>query len=141
MNRERVKIAIKILKRNKAIGHPFNMERWQMVDGNASTTEEQLHKCGTAACFAGLVAVSPEFQAEKGSADVDLGYPIFQDHFGVSAIEKWLDIRQTIAEHLCGFEFANSFEPNTSLTENDIIQRLEYLLKMGEEMYTIEYGL
>jgi hypothetical protein len=63
-NIDNINKAIAIMLRAKNL----NMTAFQAnVNGlTLVTTEEELHKCGNTACFAGYVAVSPEWQAEGG---------------------------------------------------------------------------
>lgn len=66
----------------------------------AFNTEEKLHACGSAACFAGWVAVSPEFQADGGTCDGYTGAPMLDGFGGPNAIALWLDIDVKVASSL-----------------------------------------
>ena len=106
MNIENVNKAIAVMERVKERGDKFDLCVWQSCNGApAAEKEEELHTCGTAACFAGWVAVSPEFQKGGGGVEID-GSPSWKEGgelFGGSqAIEKWLDTPMLEAQHLCG---------------------------------------
>ena len=87
INLERLEQAIAIMKRAGTIDMGF----WQgeAFEGCA-TTESELHSCGNSACFAGWVAVSPEFQETGGAHLSDSGAPIFDGYTGYYAIAEWL---------------------------------------------------
>lgn len=86
MNLERLDQAIAVMKRaGKVI-----MSDWQT--GEIRGTEAELHECGTAACFAGWLAVSPEFQAAGGDVGFG-GNPLFGPLGGFRAITEWLEIK------------------------------------------------
>lgn len=87
INKERLEQAINIMKRAGAVDMSF----WQgeAFEGCA-TTESELHSCGNSACFAGWVAVSPEFQEAGGAHLPNSGAPIFDGYTGYYAIAEWL---------------------------------------------------
>ena len=64
MNCERIQAAIAMMKR--AIPRYFDMTDWQNERPGhiieIAQTESELHTCGNTACFAGHLALSPEFQ-------------------------------------------------------------------------------
>lgn len=88
MNKERLEQAISIMQRAGTVDMGF----WQgeAFEGCA-TTESELHSCGNSACFAGWVAVSPEFQEAGGAHLSDSGAPIFDGYTGYYAIAEWLE--------------------------------------------------
>ena len=89
MNIERLNQAISIMKRAGTL----DMTNWQEETFiRCATTEATLHTCGNSACFAGWVAVSPEFQEAGGEVHPDYGFPIFGKLSGASAICAWLDV-------------------------------------------------
>ena len=97
MNINNVKIAIAIMERAGKV----DMRSWQSNSkGNAHTDEKKLHKCGTTACFAGWVAVSPEWQ-EFGKISSD-GAPELNnldtiDNFRPAyALSKWFELEEKI---------------------------------------------
>ena len=63
MNIEHIDQAIAIMKRAGKV----NMHQWQERGASCATTEKELHACGNSACFAGWVAVSPEWKEFGGS--------------------------------------------------------------------------
>jgi hypothetical protein len=96
-NREKMHQAIAIMQRAGKV----EMSIFQ--DGRThATTEEEIHKCGNKACFAGWVAVSPEFLKDGGRVSRP-GSPIFKSSYGSDAISSWLSISEDLAECLvCG---------------------------------------
>lgn len=94
INLERLNQAIAIMERAGKV----SMGTWQ--GGNThecAKEEEELHKCGNTACFAGWVAVSPEFQAAGGRVGTS-GWPRFSLSIGSNAINRWLETRGFKAE-------------------------------------------
>ncbi|WP_273453705.1 hypothetical protein [Nevskia ramosa] len=94
---QRVRMAISVMQRVINNRRNFDMGIWQQITRNyPMTSETQLHNCKTAACFAGWVAVSPEFRRDGGVAHPQNGAPCFliDDQFvaGYQAIAIWLNI-------------------------------------------------
>lgn len=88
MNIERLNQAIAVMRRAGTL----DMTNWQEETfTECATTEETLHTCGNSACFAGWVAVSPEFQEAGGEVHPDYGFPIFGKLSGASAVCEWLE--------------------------------------------------
>lgn len=88
MNIERLDQAIAIMRRAGSL----NMTNWQEETFiRCATTEFTLHTCGNSACFAGWIAVSPEFQEVGGEAHPDYGFPIFGKLSGATAVCEWLE--------------------------------------------------
>lgn len=95
MNIERLNQAISIMKRAGTI----DMTSWQGGDfAECATTEAELHSCGNSACFAGWIAVSPEFQAAGGCPDYD-GSPSSSETAG-EAVAAWLETDNVKAVNL-----------------------------------------
>lgn len=85
MNIERLNQAINIMKRAGKV----DMTDWQ--SGEIVETESEIHSCGTAACFAGWVAVSPEFQEAGGRPDRE-GAPVLPNCWtSGDVIAAWLE--------------------------------------------------
>jgi hypothetical protein len=73
-NLRRIHQSITVMKRVSASRkHKFDLRSWQrpkilrvltLRDSAMSTTENEAVSCGTSACFAGWLALSPEAQAE-----------------------------------------------------------------------------
>lgn len=107
MNRERILTAIKIMERvpvGKLRMSAFQTPARALV---LVSTEDEMHACGNSACFAGWVAVSPEFRADGGYAE--MGEPVIvdgKDPYGIStlsgslAIAHWLEIPSRTARSL-----------------------------------------
>lgn len=88
MNHERLEQAINIMKRAGKV----DMNCWQgAYQANIKQTEQEMHSCGNSACFAGWLAVSPEFRTAGGTINT-LGVPVYQGKTGPDAILKWLDL-------------------------------------------------
>lgn len=85
INSERLEQAIAVMKRAGEV----NMNFWQR--GVVSETEDDLHTCGNSACFAGWLAVSPEFREAGGTHLSNSGAPIFDGYTGYYAISEWLE--------------------------------------------------
>lgn len=86
MNIERLNQAINIMKRAGKV----DMTDWQ--SGEIVETESEIHSCGTAACFAGWVAVSPEFKEAGGVTHPVSGAPILNIFSGYLAVVDWLGV-------------------------------------------------
>ena len=101
MNIENIDKAIAVMTRVKDRGDNINMDAWQEnFDDHFCATEDELHSCGTAACFAGWVAVSPEFEDSGGSLNWD-GSPRLGKFHDTEAIAAWLGIPSRDANALC----------------------------------------
>ena len=101
MNRERIQSAIAMMKR---VTHRyFDMTNWQNeLYGHIkqiAQTESELHTCGNTACFAGHLALSPEFKKAGGSVS-KLGGPVFNGVRFVEAVAEYFDIPYELAGDL-----------------------------------------
>lgn len=85
INKTRLRQAIAVMKRASRV----KMKGWQSGDTTVNT-EKEAHTCGNSACFAGWLALSPEFQNSGGSVFTLSGAPIYQNHCGSEAIIKWM---------------------------------------------------
>lgn len=100
MNIENMNSAIAIMIRAKE-HNSIDMDFWQKKNADkVVTTETELHACGNTACFAGHVAVSPEFKLSGGTACRLNGSPEFDRGRGHEAIQFWLEITEGEAECL-----------------------------------------
>ena len=89
--------------------HILDMADWQTPIGvlenydneDTNIMYKETHLCGTPCCFAGYIAVSPEFQKEGGAVS-PIGAPVLADNKGESAIEYWLGITENQSKSLCG---------------------------------------
>ena len=101
MNRERIQDAITMMKR--AIPRYFDMTNWQNEpQGHIKQivqTESELHVCGNTACFAGHLALSPEFQKAGGSVS-KIGAPVFNGVRYAEAVAEDFDIPYELAMDL-----------------------------------------
>lgn len=85
INQTRLRQAISIMERAGKV----YMGNWQ-YNYPAYTDEKTLHHCGTPACFAGWLAVSPEFQNSGGTV-ASSGAPKFNNYTGAEAIIRWME--------------------------------------------------
>lgn len=137
MDKDNVQTSINIIERAQKNGAILRMIEWQKgaLAGTPITSEHELLRCGTPACFAGLIAVSDEFQAQGGCVG-DEGEPIYiNNNFGSEAIELWLGISNYEAVALC-------YERNEmgrllykkdihDVVYSDVLEALYLLLKTG----------
>lgn len=100
MNIENVNKAIAVMERVKARGDEIFMRDW--ISGFVATSprEEDLHNCGTAACFAGWLASSKEWIDDGGYAGPS-GCPKMQNSAGVRAVAEWLEMDKIECYDLC----------------------------------------
>jgi hypothetical protein len=103
MNLDNVNKAIAVMERVRARGDNFDLRSWQDARSEylVQTNEEALHTCGTSACFAGWLAVSPEFQADGGEVGPG-GRPLLREYRSSRAVMAWLEIDRGMALDLCG---------------------------------------
>lgn len=103
MNIENVNKAISVMERVKARGDKVDMSDWQNSEFGFGDSEQDLHTCGTAACFAGWLAVSPEWAADGGSVTLS-GAPKMGGYFllPMAAVAAWLGIGEHHCNLLCG---------------------------------------
>ena len=142
MNKANIEKAISIMVRAEEHGSLF-MPDWQCATNNEDPTlardEQALHACGNRACFAGHVAVSPEFKEDGGYCST-AGTPVFGEHRGADAIQKWLGIDGDTARQLV-FGYARVRQEDypdyhsayygkrfSDVTARDVIAKLEQLL-------------
>lgn len=159
MNPDNVKAAIAIMQRAKnlqmcewqrdskgmALGE-YDEGSWKEGERSPIATDiDTLHSCGNAACFAGYVAISEEFQRSGGSAKFNgepwIPYPGRNNGTasGVYAIACWLDVSEKTARNLVYGQnkqgspapgFSTFYNKNFSeVTPADVISKLELLLE------------
>lgn len=118
MNKQNIDKAIAVMQRVIDNGYCFDMHDWQTTNINVddywtesnsifSTEKELANSCGTAACFAGWVAVSDEFKQDGGGPGLQPlqnGVPMLNGTRGPGAISQWLDIPCHLSIGLCGVE-------------------------------------
>lgn len=128
--------AIAIMKRAKNL----NMKEWQKPNYDHSeiprivSTEEELHACGNTACFAGYVAISPEFKADGGRIGRG-GAPVLSPieprptAFQVpEVIAQWLGITVKEADSLVyGDIYAETDESTDDMTAKSHYYQKEWL--------------
>jgi hypothetical protein len=130
MNKVNVQKAIDIMKR----AGNLDMRSWQGLNLELCETEEDLRSCGTAACLAGWIAVSPDWKADGGDRCWN-GSPLIEANErtidGVKAIAYWLDIPFSYASKLCATFYPSKFYnvPTDSITKEMVIEKLEGFLE------------
>lgn len=95
--------AINIMRRVKERGSKVRMTHYQHCESTFGATEAEVHACGNSACFAGWVAVSPEWREFGGSINTMLGHPVLPDRRSMTVrqiIGHWLGISEKMAEFL-----------------------------------------
>ena len=82
--------AIALMQRVIDNKYEFDMQAWAhfLPEEQEHLNEHDAHVCGTAACFAGWLGLSPEFQKRGGGLD-DCGTPIYEIFTGSKAISKY----------------------------------------------------
>ena len=101
MNRERIQSAIAMMK--DVTHRHFDMANWQNEPHGhiiqIAQTESELQGCGNTACFAGHLALSPEFKKAGGLA-YGTGAPKFNNFSGSFAVAEYFDIPYELAGDL-----------------------------------------
>jgi len=129
MNIENMRSAINIMKRAGKI----DMCSWQEIKNGdkALGSEENLHYCGTAACFAGWIAVSPEWKKDGGRIDERVGSPYIptkenldRNYYYAKAIAYWLDIPESYSCELCALNTTIENEEYYGVKMNDITKEM-----------------
>lgn len=112
----------------------FKPSDWEVVK-----TEIELHRCGNRACFAGYIAVSPEFQEDGGSID-HYGSPVYNGFDDSNAIADWLGISFGGAHDLVfgdlddhNMSYSNYYDKEwEEVTKEDVIRKLQELRRSYE---------
>lgn len=138
MNGENIQHAINIMTRAKDAEKVLEMSYWQKPGFYPLTLKEEEHTCGTPCCFAGYIALSPEFQAAGGEVNKINGAPIYDEHFDSEAIHAWLEITLTQAAALCWciglrwIAYPRACKEFRQPTFDEIIATLQSLLDTGK---------
>lgn len=107
MNIENIDKAIAVMKRAQEHQENFDMVRFQRAmrkEGGTETwaqTEEELHKCGNTACFAGYLALSQEWLTSEGCLLYNYVPAVHTPQCILTqsaAIAHWLGISTRLAE-------------------------------------------
>lgn len=127
---ENVRKAIAIMERARPDN--FDMGSWQCragLDDYVARTEKELHACGNTACFAGYVALSPEFHEDGGRINPD-GAPFLpRCDAGPSTIAKWLGVSIDIATGLTSCDNGSFYPvPWYAVKPQHVIAKLKELL-------------
>jgi hypothetical protein len=134
MNKQNVLKAITIMERAKAHGSVC-MTDWQsggVMD--TQQTEQGLHACGNTACFAGHIAISPEWKIDGGIIG-RFGEPSMNGSSPTKCIAEWLDVDRRIATSLiygdlCAASKESSFygKPWADVNADDVLNKLQMIL-------------
>lgn len=111
MNRLNLKKAIDLMTRVRDQQLGFDMVHWQSADGHGADGEEvkakksveEIHACGNSACFAGYLAVTPDWIGSGGTISISgSGVPTLLPNtrynpnawniVGDEAVAAWLDL-------------------------------------------------
>jgi len=129
MNRERIQAAIAMMK--DVTHRYFNMTEWQNKAHSyvlwIAQTESELQGCGNTACFAGHLALSPEFQKAGGSVS-KIGAPIFNGVRYAEAVAEYFDITYKLAGKLT-LDYIHFYPVDfKDVKPKHIIEKLEMIL-------------
>lgn len=143
-NPDAVRSAIALLEMVKEKGMGFKMSSWQ--DTNYDDDEEenanqgiaedidQAHKCGSACCMAGWVALSEDFQNAGGRPMPLSGAPVIDGHTKHNAIARYFGIPSDHAALLTAYTESHKFEKlygvgfHSEITVDMVIEKLQELL-------------
>ncbi len=134
----------------KARNHKRRVEfRYGFGTLDYKRSETELHQCGSAACFAGYVAISPEFLEDGGytglggspniMSPATAEFPGGEKYAGERAIAWWMGLSEQAAESLCAVESACTDGPMglyspfygkrvIEVTSEDVLVKLRLLL-------------
>lgn len=118
----------------------FNMSDWQSFREEVSTTAEALVQCGTAACAAGWLALSPDFHAVGGTVCTLTGGPILGDlEESVEAFGEYFGFEDELARSITCDELFYREESLHDVPLSKVIAALEWILKEDPERKIKEY--
>lgn len=155
MNIENINKAIAVMERARD-RLSLKMCDWQAPrDGEYDVnhvvkTEKELHACGNTACFAGHMAVSPEWLEDPLNEMTVNGMPVRTidgDKFlADEALADWFEVSYDTTE---SFVYANDVEGYnpvynkewSDVDAGDVIYALQLLRDMGEEKFCEMKGL
>ena len=130
IDRERIQNAIIMMK--DVTHRYFNMSNWQNERPGhimqIAQNETELHGCGNTACFAGHLALSPEFQDAGGSVS-KIGAPMFNGVRYAEAVAEYFDIPYELAGNLTlpgGDFYPVKFR---DVKPEHVIEKLEIILR------------
>lgn len=146
MNLERLNYAIEIMRQ----AHNLDMTSWQ--DGEVAGSIEELHDCGNTACFAGYLAISPEWDGEVTQS----GQPYYpcskgrpHELLGARAINEFLSMtsethKEVIRLVVMGITWGYSYNASTDnelwdLTEQSQFE-FEIATRVGELVEDRRWG-
>ncbi len=134
MNKERIALCITMMQDIITEHRAFNMHVWQQRKSSegAFQTLEELHTCGSAACFGGYLALQPWFHEAGGKIGWMMA-PSFKGVDQYDAIAKYLEVSAGIAEALTGCDQGTWYGKNLQdVTALDVLEQLKTLLEHGE---------
>jgi len=136
----RINTCIKVQQRVVDNNRNFDMTAWQDIEDHptwAHKTEKDLHTCGSAACFGGYLALSPEWKRAGGSVDME-GTPVYEEKVQQEAVQAFLGLSQYVSQdrslgyqlvapygNLYGLQFSDRLE-DVDITAKDVLTRLKY---------------
>lgn len=143
MNRENIRKAIAVMERARGSVNMAVFQADKFGDypeaGNYLHTEAEMHACGNVACFAGWIAVSPEFHADGGACSGGMPLVLRNCLLGYDAVAFWLGIPTYLARSFVHgdidytaedpISYSRFYEKYWSLvTADDVIAKLQALL-------------
>jgi len=144
MNTEHFNIAIRAIEWAIENEQELDMDTFQSndLDHYILEREEFVHNCGSTACFAGYVALSPEFQTLGGYVSGTGGAPHYQGEVCENAMALFLDIDLEVSEALCGLGYEEIIYGSDEVTLQKIVDILHEMKDNGgktkdwDEKYT-----
>lgn len=141
INKERVQLAINVMERAGKV----DMGVWQsdvlFHRAKAKTTEEEIHACGSAACFAGWLAVSSEFQSTGGTVCPKNGAPMYNGYRADSAVVAWMEATDLHDEliRLLILGYVDSGTPEAEGWYTELGYEMKYDFE-GDELYIVSWN-
>lgn len=144
MNITNVDKAIAVMERART-RDSVDMTEWQIPNSQGFMyDEEKFHACGNKACFAGHLAISPEWRSDGNSASF-VGVPEEPTehgrYYGASAVARWFEISPMIAWWL--ISGGSNFYPVlfAEVKADHVIDKLKELKELGEEEFIKKYAI
>lgn len=102
MNIERMLAAIELMIMvGEQYPEKFDLDAWFRSFGMLPTKRLLINTCGTTACFAGWLALSPEWKRAGGRITRETKVPEFNGNYGYDAASVFLEIPYIDAQFLC----------------------------------------
>lgn len=163
MNVENIKKAIAVMERAKE-RDSLNMITWRSINPTLTLlqrshysharSEEEFHACGNTACFAGHLAISPEWIKDGGGCEYN-GMPnlaVIEGDYtdrilhGEYAVAHWLGVDILVASNLIHQKGLYGIHPVYKtmwgdVTADHVIKALNELIELGDDGFIAKYNL